>query len=118
MTRTSSLPVHRLRRAFDRGKHAGLFFFIVGAALIGPFAFYAGLAVGNGAATWAGGSAVAVLPPVVHVIGFLAGAGVIMATSGLAFGVVGWAVQAGTRSAIAALRRRHLSRITRTGSGV
>ena len=118
MADTSLTPLHRLRRAYALGKEAGVLLFIIGAALISPFAVYAGLATGNAAAGWVGGTVLSVLAPVVHVLGFLIGAGVIMAASGVVFGVFGWAVQAATRSVIGALRRRQPSHTASPGSGV
>ena len=113
---------HRLpdafRRAYDLGAFAGLLFFVIGAGLIAPFAFYAGWAVGNGASAWLRQAGVSFLAFPAHVLGLVLGAGIVIATSGLVFAIPAWLLEAAVRLTARAISGRHNPPAAGISSGV
>jgi len=112
MSSTLSSPLRLDLGSLKRGRPAGVFFFVVGACLIAPFAVYAGAAAGNAASTWVSGTFIGAFAPLVFVMALLAVAGVIIGVSGLACGVCGWALLAAIRYFNGVLRGgpRHIAR--------
>ena len=94
-----------LRRAFHLGPVAGVLMFVIGAVVVSPMAFFAGCAVGNGAAIWLKDTAASFLAPVVNILGILATIVVFMTAAGIWFGLLGWSLEATTRLTIRAPRR-------------
>jgi hypothetical protein len=114
MSSASPSSRRRVRELLKLRKPAGVFFFVVGACLVTPFAVYAGAAAGSAASTWVSGTLTGTLGPLAFLMALLAAAGAIILISGLAWGVCGCALLGATRYSIGVLRGRppHAARPT------